>query len=166
MGDFASFSVDTAKFNSFVRDAIKVTGDLRLAFIQIGQQKYRRMKGEVFNLVGPGQYPDLTDKYKIAKSKKLGSAYPIFRGFTGALEKSITKNTDKNSVFKVGKLSFTMGTKVKSKRGFSYPLALQNGTKKMVARPFFFIDDGDIRQWTRIISFELDDRYQNEGWTG
>lgn len=164
MAEFVSFTANIKQFNTFVNDAIKVTGDLRLAFIQIGARKYKRIKNEIFKLKGPGQFTDLRPSTKEAKRKFMRSPYPIFRGRTRALEKSITKNTDKNSIFKVSKTSFTIGTKVKSKKGFLYPLALQEGTRKMVARPWLFIDDNDVRDWTTIISNHIDDRYQVEGW--
>lgn len=169
MAEFVSFNADVRGFNKFVNEVIEATGDLRLAFIQIGARKYKKIKGEVFGLTGPGQFTDLTDNppgkgYKSRKAAKLRSAYPIFRGFTGALEKSITKNTDKNSIFRVSKTGFTMGTKVKSKKGFLYPLALQEGTKKMAKREWLFIDKNDVRDWTDIIAKSIDNRYQMEGW--
>lgn len=170
MADFVSFQADTATFNSFVNNVLETTGDLRVPFIQIGQDIFKSNR-KLFLLRGPGKFRDLSDNppgkgYKSKKSKKLGSAYPILRGFTGDLEKSITRNTDKNSVFRVSKTSFTVGTKARSKKGFLYPLALQEGTSKMPARPFLFIDKPRVGRWTDIIATYLDSEYQSEGWTG
>ncbi len=164
MADFISFDADIRSFETFVNEVIKVTGDLRLPFIQIGTDIYKSNK-KLFLLKSKGKFIDLAPSTKLAKTKKLGSPYPILRGFTGRLEKSITKNTDRNAVFEVSKTSFSIGTRAKSKKGFLYPLALQEGTRKMPARPFLFIDPPRVKRWTQIIRNHFDDRYQEEGWT-
>ena len=99
---------------------------------------------------GRGKYIDLTPKYKKAKIKAIGGAYPILRGFlkppgqkarkSGKLARSMTDPANADTVATIiNKKALILGTKVTNEDGEPYPQFLHFGTKKMAARPFVLI---------------------------
>lgn len=152
-----TFKVFSSDFDKFVADAVKQVGDLRPAFIQIAREFYKANKA-IFALKGPGQYEDFTgptiaqtwknpgrpDKrvrdgnltaYQYAKQKATGlpKGYPLLK-FSGALEGSLTNESDPKTVNIVSKESLTIGTTV------PYGKFHQYGTRKMPMRPILFVD--------------------------
>lgn len=107
---------------------------------------------ETFNLSGPGPYPDLATAYKAQKQRRHGFTYPILRA-TGRLERSLTRTSGTDTIFKVTKRELTIGTKV------PYGFFHQKGTSKMPRRPFLFIggpfavgkQKGRARRWLGIL---------------
>jgi hypothetical protein len=139
-----SVSVDPGKrFQNAIDDAIEKTQDLTIPFIQIAKEWFKGNQA-IFSLGGPGKWDDLTEKYKDRKDSKLGFIYPMFRGATGKLEQSLLNPAGEGSVNQiVNKTTLIMGTSVKSKKGFPYPIALQQGWnaggRKVPPRPFVLI---------------------------
>lgn len=88
-----------------------------------------------------GAWADLAPATKKARARI--KKYPGKKlQVTGRLINSITADADADSA--------TVGTNLQRK-GFLYPLALQEGTKKMPARPFLVVQAEDIRAIEEII---------------
>lgn len=138
-------------FTKSLNDAIKKIGDLTIPFKLMTREWFKGNRS-IFDegRKGPGKYADLSAKYKIAKTKAIGSPYPILRGFlrtaggkakkSGKLAKSMIKPGDSGSVSTiVNKNILILGTKVTGKGSVPYPTFLHLGTKDMPARPFVLI---------------------------
>ncbi len=148
----AKYTVDPGEdFNKAVRKAIKSLNDLTIPFLLMTKAWYKGNRS-IFDesRKGPGKYQDLSAQYKRAKTKAIGSPYPILRGFlrargrparkSGKLAKSMIEPSNANPVATVvNKKALVLGTKVKGKGGISYPNLLHFGTRKMPARPFVLI---------------------------
>lgn len=102
-----------------------------------------------------GKYAELSPRYKSLKEKYIGSAYPILRGFlkekglparrSGKLADSMINPSHPDSVSKIiNQSGILLGTKVKSKKGFLYPLALEKGNKNMPARPVVLLGSEQV----------------------
>lgn len=106
---FTSYEVDNDKsFQRAIDRASKTVDDLRVPFALILLDFHQSQKA-IFKLRGPGQYPDLSPKYKIAKQKAVGFIYPILKR-TGALEKSTTTPNSEGSIAQISKKKLTIGT--------------------------------------------------------
>jgi phage gpG-like protein len=128
--EFVSYSVDNdMKFRKAVaaaRDAVK---DLTIPLTLIAKDFFKSERA-IFQLSGPGLYPDLSTKpffafweqgelrreypggYKEYKQAKAGFVYPILK-LSGALERSLTDPTDSNAVnFIVNKNTLIVGTRL------------------------------------------------------
>ncbi len=126
------------KFKAAIQKAAAAVDDLTIPFIEITKSWYQGNKS-IFSLKGPGKYTDYkvgksgVSAYKKKKETKLGSAYPMLRGFTRNLERSLTQPGGQAINQIINKKSLILGTKV------FYAPYLQLGTKRMVPRPFMFI---------------------------
>jgi hypothetical protein len=129
-----AFEIDPDQaFNKVVKDAIEKVGDLRPVLMTISRSWYKSNKA-IFALKGPGKYVDLTEKYAEAKAAKLGSAYPILRGFTRRLEGSITEAGSADAIaYVINKRTLVLGTRT------PYAGYLHEGTSKMKARPVLLL---------------------------
>lgn len=135
-----TYEVDPdGKFAAAIKEAAGKVTDLTIPFVQITKSWYQGNKA-IFDLQGPGKYTDYkvnargVSAYKKTKAKKLGSAYPMLRGFTRNLERSLTEAANGGAINRiVNKNVLMLGTKV------GYAPYLQLGTKFMVPRPFMFI---------------------------
>ena len=131
---FFDFRVDPkGVFKKALLKAGKKTNDLRVPFQQITAGFYKSNKF----LFEPNKrrkvFDDLRPGTKRIKLKNLGWIYPIL-AYTGDLARSITDPNDINTVATViNKKQLLLGTKL------PYAGYLQNGTKKMVARPFLVV---------------------------
>ncbi len=77
--------------------------------------------------------------YRQYKKMKWGFVYPILKA-SGDLEKSLTNPYDQKTIATIlNKKVLLLGTKVTSKKGAPYPTYLNEGTRKMPARPFMVI---------------------------
>lgn len=155
---FVSFDVEADRFRSFLAKTRKTVGNIRLGLLEIARDQYKNQQA-VF-LKGEGRYAPLSPAYRAFKIKKFGSPRILF--LTGALQKSLLSNTGQGAVFKISERSLSFGTAVK-RRGFSYPLALQEGTRKMPARPFWFIDAARAKRWTQILQNFYGSTFRREG---
>jgi phage gpG-like protein len=159
-GKFVDFRVDPkGSFKKALLRAGKRVDDLRIPFKLITDSFYKSNKF----LFEPGKkrnvFEDLSDRplyafwlksnsravqkndgskffeggYKDLKQKTHGFIYPILKA-SGALEESLTKPTDRNTIATVlNRKSLLLGTKL------PYAPYLQFGTKKMPARPFLVV---------------------------
>lgn len=152
-----TYGVDNdRKFRNALQRAKDEVADLTLPLGLIAKDFYKSEKA-IFKLQSPGQYEDLTPRYKPRKLKKAGFLYPILR-LTGRLESSVTDPDDADAIFEiVNKDTLRLGTRVRSKTGVSYPTILQR------KRPFFFIGpeapryatsemQGRLTRWNNILN--------------
>jgi phage gpG-like protein len=106
---FTSYTVENdEKLSRALERAASTVSDLRIPLSQIAKD-FRKSRQAIFTLKGPGQYPDLNEKYKKRKIKILGSAYPILK-LTGRLDRSVTNASDPENVSRIGKQSAELGT--------------------------------------------------------
>lgn len=98
-----------------------------------------------FQLRGPGKYADLAESTKKRKQKVHGFTYPILFA-TGKLAKSLLETNAEGSVYVVAKQAFLYGTRI------PYAEFLNDGTRKMPARPLFETDENSptIKRLIRI----------------
>lgn len=113
-------------FIAQMKKAREAALDLSVPFRLI-QQSWFKGNRAIFDVKqGPGKYPDLKKSTKKQKLRQFGSIYPVLRA-TGFLERTMIKPGDQANF--IGKSYMTVGTSV------PYAHFLQDGTKKMVARP-------------------------------
>lgn len=118
--------------------------DMRPAFEIIASDFYKSNKPLIFS-ARPGKYADLSENYKAAKEKKYGFVYPVLVA-NGRLERSLTVRGSEGNITNISKQNLKMGSNVR------YAVFLQEGTKKMPARPPVLIDiDRRVQRWLRII---------------
>ena len=151
----AEYEIDPkGEFDRALRKAQKKVKDLTVPLTLISREWFKANRSQFDKgRKGPGKYKDLSEKpfrafwtnnrgyaalYKGTKDYKeehLGFVYPILRA-SGKLADSMTdpKNSDAISLV-INKKSLLLGTKVKSKKGVSYPSFLHFGTRRMPARP-------------------------------
>ena len=129
---------DSGKFESALKDALLKSGDLTIPFNSMTREWFKANRAQ-FSLKGPGQYTDLKKKTKKQKAAAGFSVYPILVR-NGKLKRSMIVPGDTGSVANIVNKKFLfLGTKVKSKKGHSYPASLHYGTKTgMPKRPVVF----------------------------
>lgn len=132
---FVSYSIDNDKrFRNAIDRAKREISDLTIPLRQIGDDFYKSEQ-VIFDLKSPGQYPDLSEKYKIAKKKKAGFVYPILKR-TGRLAESVLAPDAPDAIFNIiDKDTLIIGTKV------PYGVYHQSDDprKKIPLRKFLFI---------------------------
>lgn len=130
-----SYSADNdKKFREAVARAGAAVKDLTIPLTLISKDFYKSEMA-IFQLQGPGQYPDLADSTKKQKLKLTGEIYPILRR-SGALERSVTDPTDSQAINQiVGGYQLIIGTRV------PYAAFHQSDQprKKIPLRKFLFI---------------------------
>jgi phage gpG-like protein len=106
---FTSYSVDNDEklASAFIR-AGKQSKNLKVPLAQIAKD-FMKSRKAIFALKGPGQYPDLSSKYKPVKEQAVGFVYPILK-LTGDLESSVTDKSHPDNVLRINTQSLTMGT--------------------------------------------------------
>lgn len=107
---FTSYKVDNDKaFRNALDRAKGLTSDLTIPLKDIARDFYRSEKA-IFQLSGPGQYPDLSETYKERKRKEVGFVYPILKR-SGALADSVLSGSDSNAVYQIlAKNTLILGT--------------------------------------------------------
>lgn len=147
MVGFVSYNIENDKqFKSNLDKAIKSVGDIRFALGEISRDIYKNTRKN-FTLAGDGKYPPLSSSYKEYKNKVKPNA-PILV-FSGNLRDSVTKPRDEQAIRQIGNKSLVQGTSV------PYARFVQEGTRKMPARKFLFIDDAQALRFTRIIEDDV-----------
>jgi hypothetical protein len=162
-------------FQKLIDTAFKETRDLSIPFRQILRVFYQSRKA-IFELKGPGAYPDFKGKtigqswsrnasagaikrrtrpqgatpYEWYKVKKLGpgNQYPLLR-FTGRLEDSITNPSSPDAKQEIDAISLTIITKVPY-ANYHQQDNPDLGDKVIPTRKFFFIG-GETSQSNRDI---------------
>lgn len=141
MPSFVSYSADNDKqFRNALNKASKTTDDLRIPFTLIAADFYRSQTA-IFKLKSPGQYPDLSPRYKPAKIKAVGFAYPILKR-NGFLEIAASVQFGSGNITKINTKELDMGVE---ESAVPYAKYHQTGTKKMPMRKFLFIGPEAIR---------------------
>lgn len=108
---FTSYIVENdLAFARAVDRAAKDAKSLKVPFNAIARD-FQKSRKAIFNLKGPGGYPDLSPKYKIQKQRILGQIYPILK-LSGDLEKSVTDRNDSDNITRVGNDSLELGTSI------------------------------------------------------
>ena len=159
------FKVSSQTLQQAIDRAIKEVGDLRPAFIQMAREFYKANQA-IFRLKGPGLYtdfvgpkiantwknPGLPQKrirngnytaYQWAKEKATGlkGGYPLLK-FSGLLQKSITRETDPNTIRILTKESLVLGTRVEYG---VYHQSDEPRTSNLPMRKFLFLDPSTTR---------------------
>lgn len=139
---FTSYEVENdEKFAEALNRAAKGVKDIKVPLAQIGRD-FRKSRQAIWNLKGPGQYPDLSPKYKKVKQRAFGFVYPILRA-TRRLEKSVTQVTHAENVTRIRTSGADFGTNT--------PYAnyhQQEGdtpAEKMPLRKFLFIGPESVK---------------------
>lgn len=151
---FVSYVVDNDKrFRKAVDAARAAVGDLRIPLTLISRDFFRSQRA-IWQLTGPGQYPDLAESTKRRKRAAGKSVYPILR-WSGLLEESMTNPASPNAINEiVNKSTLLVGTKV------DYGIFPQTGARRL--RKFLFIGPeaprfatsdqmGRLERWTNIL---------------
>lgn len=144
VNQIVSYDIKNDKiFKKNLDDAIKSVGSLRFPLGKISRDIYKDSKKN-FVLKGDGKYPSLSEPYKTRKEIRFGKK-PILVA-SGQLRDSVTKPRDANSIRVISDKSLIQGTKV------PYANFIQDGTSKMPARKYYFIDNAQSIRFTRIIA--------------
>jgi phage gpG-like protein len=160
---FTSYSIENdQKFKTMLKNASDVSTDLRVPFGLILMDFYKSERA-IFQLKGPGQYPDFKNggarsKYAEMKQKKVGFKYPLLYS-SGSLAASLTGPNNKGSISFIGKASMYFGT--------SIPYAIYHQSDKVRSkiplRKFLFIGPeakqfatneqmGRLQRWLAILN--------------
>ena len=136
----------------------KLTQDFRIPFGLISQDFYKSEQ-MIFQLKGPGLYPDLAPSTKKQKEKRIpGSTYPILVGATGRLAFSLLNPKSRDAINIIGKTSLTIGSTVPYLKYHQSDLP----RTRLPQRKALFIDGGPLEtskggkngrreRWTSII---------------
>lgn len=168
--------INIANLSAFIKsvqDAKKIVSDLTPPMSEIARDWMRT--NQLYFTQSPGAFADLSSKgskthvrgfglaktgekggdvagYKAKKLKKYGFVYPILVA-SGVLRDSMTKWGDANSLNEIlNKSQLILGTKVVAKSGANYPQFLNDGTKKMVGRPFLNVSQISVAKWIKILN--------------
>lgn len=167
---FTSYSLENDRaFKAALKRASDTVQDLRIPFGLILSDFYKS-QAAIFRLQGPGQYPDLSERYKAAKIKKVGFAYPILVR-TGALSNSLLGPNNRGAISKITKLSLTMGTSIK----YGVYHQSDQARKKIPLRKFLFIGPeakqfatseqmGRLERWNNILNDFVLKQMRKEGF--
>ena len=122
---FVSYNVDNdEKLGQAFERAGRQSNNLKVPLAQISRD-FMKSRKAIFALKGPGQYPDLSSKYKPMKESLVGFIYPILK-LTGDLEKSVTETSSPDNILRIGFQSLEMGTSLpyarKHQEGLGVPL--------------------------------------------
>lgn len=130
--------------------------DFRIPFQLIGNHWYKGNR-KIFNLKSGGLYPPLggfnhsekvqfrgkeisrRERAEILKRESAGFIFPILRGKTQRLEKSLTSKTSSGAVFFAGRQTMVMGTSVDYAK---FHQSDQQPRKVLPQRKVVFIDGG------------------------
>lgn len=140
-----TFSIENEEILGLISGAIEDFDDLSFEFGEIARSiaKYNRTN---FILKGYGKYAPLSEAYAKWKRKHFPGQSILVR--TGRLRDSVTDATrpSRDTILQVTKNSMAHGTKV------PYGSYIQNGTKRMPARPYLFWDDPRLKIVERILT--------------
>lgn len=167
---FTSYSLENDKaFKAALKRASDTVQDLRIPFGLILSDFYKS-QAAIFKLKSAGQYPDLSQRYKDAKIKKVGFAYPILVR-TGALSNSLLGPNNRGAISKATQLSLTIGTQIE------YGIYHQSdrARRKIPLRKFLFIGPeakefatseqmGRLERWNNILNDHILKKIKRDGF--
>lgn len=140
---FTSYIVENDdKIARAFKRAADSSKNLKIPFSMIARD-FRKSRKAIFNLKGPGGYPDLSEKYKETKRMVLGEVYPILR-LSGDLERSVTEQTDSHNITRINTQSLTMGTSIPY-ANFHQQDGNFTNTGKMPLRKFLFVGPESVK---------------------
>lgn len=144
MVGFVSYNVDNdRRFRDALDKAISSVSDLRFPMGEISRDIFKNTIKN-FILQGNGKYPPLSVAYAKWKKKYVPGA-PILV-LSGKLKASVTGSGSPDSIINIGKQSLVQGTST------PYARYVQEGTKKMPERKYYFIDEAQAGRLERILS--------------
>lgn len=108
MGGLSYIVANDAAFQATVNDAVEKIKDLRVPFNEILKDFYRSEQA-IFQLTGPGQYPDISEHYAREKERKVGFRYPLLLR-SGALAASVLSDSAEYSVAAITQTELAFGT--------------------------------------------------------
>lgn len=150
---FTSYTVENdEKFQRALDRAIATSKDLSKPLSMIGKD-FRKSRQAIFNLKGPGQYPDLgpdgpaKTNYKRIKKRQVGFVYPILK-LTGRLDDSVTNKSHPENINRIFKDAAEFGTSV------PYGVYHQSdeSRSKIPLRKFLFIGPESVKFANTLIS--------------
>ncbi len=159
---FTSYSVDNDRlFHAALRKARRLVSDLSVPLNLISRDFFRSQKA-IWQLKGPGQYPDLAPSTKNDKRRDGYSIYPILKR-TGRLQDAASNPGSPGNINVIlGKAELVMGVK-----GTVIPYAIfhqsDEARRKLPLRKYLFIGPeakrfatsdqaGRLNRWTNIIN--------------
>lgn len=169
-----SYSADNDRRFRLALDRAKaVTTDLRVPLALIAKDFYKSEKA-IFQLQGPGQYPDLAKSTKIEKLAKKFPLYPILRR-TGKLEEAATVQGGRGNITDfVGTDKLEMGV---SNAVVPYAIFHQSNAarKRIPLRKFIFIGPeakqfatsdqvGRLERWLNIMNSFVLQKMKQQGF--
>ena len=135
---FVSYSADADNsFKDALTKARAKSKDLRGAFSEIARQFYK-FRSSIWQQSGPGQYPDLSPKYKKQKKRSWGFIYPILKA-SGALQNAMAIDGEGN-ITEIGEQSAFLGVE---ESVVPYARFHQNGSSIHPVRKFLFFGEGN-----------------------
>lgn len=144
---FTSYVIENdLKFARAMERAGKQAKDLKVPLTMIMKDFYKS-RTAIFALKGPGQYPDLSPKYKARKERAVGFAYPILK-LTGALEESVTGQGNPGNVTRIEPQSLEMGTTVE----YANYHQSDESRKKIPLRKFLFVGSESVKFANSLVS--------------
>jgi len=167
---FTSYSIENDKaFKAALKRASDTVQDLRIPFGLILSDFYKS-QAAIFKLKSAGQYPAMSERYRVTKIKKVGFDYPLLVR-TGRLANSLLGPTNPGSISNVQKLSMTWGTSVE------YGIYHQSdrARRKIPLRKFLFIGPeakevatsdqmGRLERWNNILNDYVLKKIKRDGF--
>lgn len=149
-----SLQLENKEALDLIAKAVGKMEDLSFEFGEIARSlaKYNRTN---FILKGYGKYAPLSAAYAEWKARKFPGRPILVR--TGRLRDSVTDATrpSKDTILVIKKDGMAHGSKV------PYSGFVQDGTRKMPARPYLFWDDARVRIVQRILQTGMERRFGN-----
>jgi len=169
---FTSYSVDNdKKFKDALDGARQITDDLRIPFTLIAADFYRS-QAAIWKLKSPGQYPDLSEKYKRRKLKKVGFLYPILK-LNGFLEVAASVQNGRGNITRITAHEITIQVDDNVVPYAKYHQS-DEPRKRIPLRKFLFIGPeakkfassnqiGRMERWTGILNGFLSQKLKQTG---
>lgn len=130
------------RFRNAVDRALKTTDDLRVPFGLIAGDFYRSQR-PIFQMSGPGPYPDLNKAYKKHKQTKFGRIYPILKA-NGYLAAAASIQGASGNITEIGAKNMTLGVDSGTITYADYHNS-DRPRRKIPLRKFLFLGNGDDR---------------------
>lgn len=167
-----SFQVDPDRsFDKALKALAKVTSDFRVPLQKIAEDFYRTQK-PIFEMKGPGPYPDLSTLYKIRKRRLYGFIYPILKA-NGRLAKAASEQGASGNITEINETDVSFGV---NENTIPYAAFHQSDAprRKIPLRKFLFIGpeapqfaSSDqmrrVSRWTQILNSFMMEKMKQTG---
>ena len=111
MVDKTGFEYDESKFRKEMLGFLQYDVDFKPVFKVIAAQ-FRKSRKSIFKLKGPGQYKDLSPKYKRQKAREYGHIYPILVA-SGNLRDSVINKGHSDAITEISNKTLVIGSRNK-----------------------------------------------------